>query len=225
MLPCVAWLTVGAIVAGLSGQPAQPMQPARPGQPVQPGQLVQHEPHERPAYHDRRFEEDWSVLRDRDALSPRDPFDRLKFIPLSKSGGSWLTLGGQIRLREENYREFQLGASTPSQSDSYLLSRIRVRCRLALRQSCACLRRSEERARHASHADRRRHRDLRRHARSAERFRGTVGAGGQGERRLSRRPPGTAVRRAARGRTKRLPRTCAARFRGSPRTSIWVIGP
>jgi hypothetical protein len=107
LLPCVAWLAMsaaGEVVTASSSQPAV----------------------ERPAYHDRRFEEDWSVLRDKDPARPRDPFDRVKFMPLTKSGGAWITLAGQGRIRQEYYREFQFGASQPSQSDGYLLSRIRL---------------------------------------------------------------------------------------------------
>jgi hypothetical protein len=102
ILPCVAWLAAGA------------------GSFVPPARI------ERPAYTDRRFDEDWSVLRGRDPSQPREPFDRVKFIPLTESGGSWITLAGQVRLRQEGVRDFQFGSSTPSVSDGYLLARIRL---------------------------------------------------------------------------------------------------
>jgi hypothetical protein len=85
----------------------------------------------RPAYTDRRFDEDWSVLRDVD-LRDVDRhgldgvFDRLKFVPLNERGNVWLTFAGQVRERLEGVRAFQLGASQPEASDAYLLSRIRV---------------------------------------------------------------------------------------------------
>ena len=80
----------------------------------------------RPAYDDRRFDEDWSVLRGDGASGPKDRWDRLKFIPLTDGEQVWLTLGGQVRGRQENVREFQFGQSQPAQSDAYALSRIRV---------------------------------------------------------------------------------------------------
>ena len=74
-----------------------------------------------PRYEDRRFDEDWSVLRGVD-LSGRDHvWDRLKFIPLGPEEGSWLTLAGQVREREY-YREHVFGESTPVQLPAYLLS-------------------------------------------------------------------------------------------------------
>ncbi len=106
MLPLAAWLVAGA------APPAQAPPPKAPST-------------ERPAYHDRRFEEDWSVLRDH-TLEPSDPFDRIKFMPLTESGGAWLTLSGQVRERQEGVHDFQFGSSTPSESDGYLLSRIRL---------------------------------------------------------------------------------------------------
>jgi hypothetical protein len=73
-----------------------------------------------------RFNEDWSVLRGVD-LSTRDDFwDRLKFIPLTKDGSVWLSLGGQARERAEYFRHFLFGASEPKDTDAYLLSRFRL---------------------------------------------------------------------------------------------------
>ncbi len=80
----------------------------------------------RPSYTDRRFDEDWSVLRGDGVSGPKDIWDRLKFIPLTDSEQVWLTLAGQIRGREEHVRQFQFGQSQPAQSDSYALSRIRL---------------------------------------------------------------------------------------------------
>jgi hypothetical protein len=72
-----------------------------------------------------RFNEDWSVLPGW-ALSQTDDFwDPFKFIPLTKDGSVWLTLGGQARERLEYYNQFQFGASEPEASDVYLLSRFR----------------------------------------------------------------------------------------------------
>src|SRR5258707_11521907 len=49
---------------------------------------------ERPAYQDRRFDEDWSKLKDVDLSGPNRVWDRLKFIPLNESESVWLTVAG-----------------------------------------------------------------------------------------------------------------------------------
>src|SRR2546426_11932249 len=73
-----------------------------------------------------RFNEDWSVLRGVDLSTTDDFWDRLKFIPLTKDGSVWLSLGGQARERAEYFRQFLFGSSQPEQSDAYLLSRFRL---------------------------------------------------------------------------------------------------
>jgi hypothetical protein len=80
----------------------------------------------RPAYADRRFDEDWSVLRGDGVSGPKDFWDPLKFIPLTENEQVWLTLAGQARGREEYVRQFQFGQSQPAASDAYALSRIRL---------------------------------------------------------------------------------------------------
>jgi hypothetical protein len=80
----------------------------------------------RPAYTDRRFDEDWSVLRADGVSGPKDLWDRLKFIPLTDDERVWLTIGGQVRGRQENVQQFQFGQSQPARSDAYALSRIRL---------------------------------------------------------------------------------------------------
>jgi hypothetical protein len=57
---------------------------------------------ERPAYQDRRFDEDWSKLKDVDLSGPCHVWDRLKFIPLNESETVWLTFAGQVRGRAEH---------------------------------------------------------------------------------------------------------------------------
>jgi Alginate export len=90
---------------------------------------------ERPAYRDLRFDEDWSVLRGADLHGPGHAWDRLKFVPLDESGEVWLTFAGQVRERQEDFQQFQFGASTPSTSDAYLLSRIRLSADLHVTKS------------------------------------------------------------------------------------------
>ena len=78
---------------------------------------------ERPAYQDRRFDEDWSKLKDADLSGM---WDRLKFVPLNESENVWLTFAGQARGRSEYYNQFQFGDSKPDHSDGYSLSRVRL---------------------------------------------------------------------------------------------------
>lgn len=87
----------------------------------------------RPAYALLRDEEDWSFLRDPDQR--RDPWDRIKFIPLSKDGDLFLTLGGEIRQQFERFSHEEWGEA-PEDPSGYLLQRymfhadLRVRRRL-----------------------------------------------------------------------------------------------
>jgi hypothetical protein len=74
---------------------------------------------ERPRYELLRYEEDWSALRSR---TRADWWDRLKFIPLSRGGVGFLTLGGDLRVRYEAYRNPGFG-SDPSDPGGYLLQR------------------------------------------------------------------------------------------------------
>jgi Alginate export len=80
----------------------------------------------RPAYQDRRFDEDWSKLKDVDLSGSDHLWDRLKFIPLNESENVWLTFGGQVRGRTEYYNQFQFGDSKPDHSADYSLSRVRL---------------------------------------------------------------------------------------------------
>ena len=80
---------------------------------------------DKPEYQDRRFDEDWSTLKNVDLKGRDHVWDRLKFVPIGEDGRVWLTLAGQVRERNEYYHEFQLGNSQPARSDGYLLSRVR----------------------------------------------------------------------------------------------------
>jgi hypothetical protein len=82
---------------------------------------------ERPAYQIRRFDENWSVLRDKDRSKTGDFWDSFKFIPISEDQSVWLSLGGQVRERGEYFHQYLFG--TPGaleQTDGYLLSRFRL---------------------------------------------------------------------------------------------------
>jgi hypothetical protein len=73
-----------------------------------------------------RFDEDWSVLRGVDLSKTDDFWDRLKFIPLTRDGSVWLSIGGQARERGEYFRHYLFGSSEPEETDAYLLSRYRL---------------------------------------------------------------------------------------------------
>jgi len=57
-----------------------------------------------------RYEEDWSYLRN-PALAT-DPFDPLKYIPLSRDGDIYLTLNGEVRFRYDNTDHKNLAIAT-----------------------------------------------------------------------------------------------------------------
>jgi len=81
---------------------------------------------DRPQYESLRFDEDWSGLKDNNHSASGDAWDRLKLIPLGPDDGAWLTFGGQLREREEYFRNFLLGAPSTADTDAYLLSRARL---------------------------------------------------------------------------------------------------
>jgi hypothetical protein len=78
---------------------------------------------DRPAQQDLRFDEDWSVLAEPDALASRDAFDPVKWIALGDRAA--LSLGGQLRIRLEGWDGFAFGA--PADDDGALwLTRLRA---------------------------------------------------------------------------------------------------
>src|SRR2546428_10659612 len=63
----------------------------------------------RPEYDDRRFDEDWSVLRGAGLSGPADVWDRVKFIPLTDGEHVSLTLAGQVRALPEGVPQVAVG--------------------------------------------------------------------------------------------------------------------
>ena len=79
----------------------------------------------RPAYQNLRQNEDWSVLANPGNVQGRDLFDPIKYISLTDSGSIWMSLGGQVRERLENWEGFNFGAPvTAPDNDTFLLSRL-----------------------------------------------------------------------------------------------------
>jgi len=63
---------------------------------------------EPPAYRLFRAEEDYSYLKDRGRRSyAEDVFDDIKYIPINQPGDIYLTLGGELRLRVEDFSNRQ----------------------------------------------------------------------------------------------------------------------
>lgn len=74
----------------------------------------------KPEFKSLRAEEDYRYLRDPAAWT--ESLDAIKYLPLSEVGGSFLSLGGEVRLRYEYYRNAQWGQG-PQDDDGYLLTR------------------------------------------------------------------------------------------------------
>jgi len=76
----------------------------------------------RPAILSNRWEEDWSVLAD--PRVPREPFDYLKYIPLSPDDPkTYLSFGADMRERFEANDVANFGVS-PNRNNDYLISRM-----------------------------------------------------------------------------------------------------
>ena len=107
-LVCAAAILALIGVAGASAQQSAPSNTAEPA---------------RPAYRFLRFTEDWSVLRDVQESQLADPWDSLKYVPLSDDADIWASFGGHMRLRLENWSDFGFGTS-PDPDDTFLLWRL-----------------------------------------------------------------------------------------------------
>src|SRR6187399_339647 len=71
-------------------------------------------------YKKLRYDEDWTYLRD--PAKHTDFWDPVKYIPLDKAGDSYLSFGGEARLRYELYDNNRWDSDSPDQ-DGYLLER------------------------------------------------------------------------------------------------------
>lgn len=76
---------------------------------------------QRPAIMFNRWQEDWSVLAD--PRVPREPFDQLKYIPLSTIDPyTYLSFGANTRERFESNNAASFGTG-PNRSQNYVISR------------------------------------------------------------------------------------------------------
>ncbi len=76
---------------------------------------------DRPKFNFLRFQEDWSIFKNIPASQRKDTFDSIKYIPLSADESLWVSFGGRIRFRVENWLNF---AFTDANDDTFLLTRI-----------------------------------------------------------------------------------------------------
>jgi hypothetical protein len=74
------------------------------------------------AFQNLRFQEDWSWLRE---VADKDEYQSLKFLPLSRDGRRYLSLGGELRGRSEFWSGFGFGSRSPD-ADTFGLFRARL---------------------------------------------------------------------------------------------------
>ena len=106
---------------GLTSSPAWGQDPAAPADDAAPA---------RPAILFNRWQEDWSVLAN--PAVPREPFDDLKYIPLSAADpDTYLSLGAGVRERFEgnDAPNFGVGGVHP---EDYMISRLEAHADLRL---------------------------------------------------------------------------------------------
>lgn len=86
----------------------------------------------RPDYKQLRYDEDWSVLRDRSRRT--DYLDAIKYIPLGDREDWYLTLGGEARPYYEWFKNEDWG-DAPEDHNGFLLQRYMVHADLHLGKS------------------------------------------------------------------------------------------
>ncbi len=78
----------------------------------------------RPKWEFFRFREDWSVLKDSKKLQKTDSWDKIKYIPINSVPDYWISFGGHMRLRYENFSNFNFGNTSGLEDDGYFLWRL-----------------------------------------------------------------------------------------------------
>src|SRR5690349_5659135 len=91
-----------------------------PSQPPSTTHPIQKAEPPRPDYKQLRYDEDWSLLRDR--AQREDHLDAIKYIPLGHREGWYLTLGGEARPYYEWFRNEDWG-DAPEDRSGFLLQR------------------------------------------------------------------------------------------------------
>lgn len=84
-----------------------------------PVRAVDENDQSRPAFKTLRFDEDWSAFK---AIEGQGhPLDALKHIDLNDDGSAWLSLGGQVRVRVEDWSAFGFNDAN---DDTFVLLRL-----------------------------------------------------------------------------------------------------
>ncbi len=85
----------------------------------------------RPTILSNRWEEDWSVLANPQV--PREPFDSLKYIPLSTTDPkTYLSLGANLRNRYEYINAINFGVPPDNKAQSYVITRMEAHADLRI---------------------------------------------------------------------------------------------
>ena len=84
----------------------------------------------RPALNFNRWNENWSVLAN--PCVPAQPFDSLKYMPLSDDGLTYLSLGANLRERMEHNDAPAFGIGAGGRPDTYVIQRTEVHADLRL---------------------------------------------------------------------------------------------
>ena len=84
----------------------------------------------RPALNFNRWNENWSVLAN--PCVPAQPFDSLKYMPLSDDGLTYLSLGANLRERMEHNDAPAFGIGAGGRPDTYVIQRTEVHVDLRL---------------------------------------------------------------------------------------------
>jgi len=84
----------------------------------------------RPAINFNRWNENWSVLAN--PCVPAQPFDSLKYMPLSDDGLTYLSLGANLRERMEHNDAPAFGIGAGGRPDTYVIQRTEVHADLRL---------------------------------------------------------------------------------------------
>jgi hypothetical protein len=74
-----------------------------------------------PAYTQLRYDENYGYLKN--PAARKDPIDKFKYIPLDEPGDPYLTLGGELRDRYENFHNYVFG-NGPQDPNGYNLLRV-----------------------------------------------------------------------------------------------------
>lgn len=134
LLVCFGLLVVpGTVLAKETSEPAAESAtgPAHGISGVEPS--VDISPPPRPAFRPLRQDEDWSALAGIDLSSTGNLLDPLKYRRLSDDGTVWISFGGHVRLRYEDWKNFNFGETGAADADDrFLLTRASLHADLHL---------------------------------------------------------------------------------------------